>query len=168
MRFDEISYLNAESIQHAKRIDFNLDYAFLCIKNTLYNLKDFANRMPTFWQTFFVCVSWLGTKQQTTCKPNKDKLHQHNQRYSSVTTWRWRGIAKFETVSNASCVCHYVGDVMLLVDTLEKVRLGTNSEYGHVITPVSFRANGHGWRLKIWISGWRDESISGIKINPLQ
>ena len=57
------------------------------------------------------------------------------------------GIAEFETRTDASCVRHNMSNVILFVDALEHVSLGTNGEDAHVVSAVSLRSQRHGGGL---------------------
>lgn len=56
-------------------------------------------------------------------------------------------VAKLESRPDAGCVAHHVGDVVLLVDTLEQVGLRPDGEDADVVATVTFRSERHGGGL---------------------
>lgn len=55
--------------------------------------------------------------------------------------------------TNAGCVGHHVGDVVLLVDAVQQVRHGALGKDGHVLAAVGLVAQGHrGLRLVVIVS----------------
>jgi len=51
----------------------------------------------------------------------------------SLTT----SIAKFETRSDAGCITHQMSDVVLFIDALEHVSLGSDGENAYIISSMS-------------------------------
>ena len=55
--------------------------------------------------------------------------------------------------TDAGCIGHHVGDVVLLVDTVQQVRHGALGKDGHVLAAVGLVAQGHrGLRLVVIVS----------------
>lgn len=48
--------------------------------------------------------------------------------------------AVLAVLADAACVCHHVGDVVLLVDAVQQVGHGALGKHGHVLSSVSLRA----------------------------
>lgn len=68
-------------------------------------------------------------------------------------------------LTDAACVRHYVGDIILLVDPMQQVGHGSFREHGHVLSSVSLHAQWYSCLGLVVVVLWTQMKGSNEKLN---